>query len=72
MSVDPDPLTQPMHQVIPDKPGEEEGDVCNVDGCTGILQMQPVKNCSCHINPPCSRCVDAPIECPACHREIPT
>lgn len=37
--------------------GKEEGDKCGVDGCDGILEFLPAKNCSCHINPPCNACV---------------
>jgi len=46
--------------------GYEEGDVCNRDGCKGMIEAAEVENCSCHINPPCSACVDAGFICPDC------
>ena len=49
--------------------GHEEGDVCGVNGCQGILGFNPVDNCSCHINPPCSQCVNNPLVCLECGRE---
>jgi len=49
--------------------GYEEGDVCGRDGCEGVIEIHPVENCSCHINPPCSQCT-APREfCPVCDWE---
>ena len=44
----------------------EEGGPCPEDGCNGKLDLAPSKNCSCHINPPCSSCVDAGLVCNAC------
>jgi len=44
-----------------------QGDVCNRNGCKGV--MQQVHNdtgCSCHICPPCSHCVDMLFECDDC------
>lgn len=46
--------------------GVEEGDVCNRSGCSGVLIPEESKNCSCHINPPCSSCTDCKIYCPMC------
>lgn len=46
--------------------GTCEGDICNRDGCGGVLGYPPVQGCSCHINPPCSACVDNPLTCPVC------
>lgn len=47
----------------------EEGDFC--PECRGtqlyLLEYIRVNSCSCHINPPCSSCVDAPLLCPECH-----
>lgn len=43
----------------------EEGEKCQ--NCeSGVLEFTIVKSCSCHINPPCSACVDAPLKCNNC------
>lgn len=43
----------------------EEGDRC--PECTeGVLEYIRQDVCSCHINPPCFSCVDAPLGCPSC------
>jgi hypothetical protein len=43
----------------------QEGDVC--PHCRqGDMGYRPVEGCSCHINPPCSRCVDNPLVCLSC------
>lgn len=47
----------------------EEGDVCPVEGCGGIMGYAKVEDCSCHINPPCSACVDNPLRCLKCEWE---
>lgn len=47
----------------------EEGDRCPEVGCKGTLKYGEVKNCSCHINPPCSKCVDNPLICDICDFE---
>ena len=52
------------------KYGNEEGDICNRDSCTGVIQIKESENCSCHINPPCSSCVNAPLICPECEWEM--
>lgn len=44
----------------------EEGSACPEQGCSGTLVAAKSKNCLCHINPPCSSCVDAGYECPDC------
>ncbi len=44
----------------------EEGSPCPEVGCVGKLVAAESKNCSCHINPPCSSCVGAGYECPEC------
>lgn len=44
----------------------EEGDKCPETGCKGVLKFIRQGSCSCHINPPCSACVDAPLTCPEC------
>lgn len=46
--------------------GIYEGDTCNRNGCHGIIKTHPVKNCSCHINPPCSACTTPRNYCPVC------
>lgn len=56
--------------VFPDVLGKAEGDTCGLDGCPGVLGFQPVENCSCHINPPCDACVNNPLVCLECGREV--
>lgn len=50
--------------------GEElgycEGDVCHRNGCTGIIEVYPPENCSCHISPPCGSCTAPRAYCPKC------
>ena len=53
-----------------EKEGTEEGDVCGRDGCDGVMDWKPAENCSCHVSPPCSACVDAPLWCPECGFEV--
>ncbi len=37
--------------------GFDAGDVCNRNGCSGvIIEGKREGDCSCHINPPCSFC----------------
>lgn len=48
------------------KLGAEEGDICNRDGCKGVIKFTDPENCSCHINPPCSACLDTRLHCPTC------
>ena len=43
-----------------------EGDLCPTYGCGGVLEYERVEDCYCHISPPCSSCVDAPLRCPKC------
>jgi len=44
-----------------------KGETCNRDGCTGIIDEHETNtSCSCHINPPCSHCVDDRNYCPEC------
>ena len=49
-----------------------EGDICGFEGCQGILEYVRQTSCSCHINPPCSACTDAPLVCGICEEEIET
>ena len=46
--------------------GDAEGDVCNRDGCDGVIEFEPVKNCSCHVSPPCGACIDSGPWCALC------
>ncbi len=47
--------------------GTIEGEVCNRNGCKGIIELMGTESsCSCHINPPCSHCTDAREYCPEC------
>lgn len=49
--------------------GTEEGDVCNRDGCEGVIEFLPENkdgSCSCHISPPCGHCTSTMPECPVC------
>lgn len=43
-----------------------EGDSCPQPDCKGTLAYIREGSCSCHINPPCSACVDAPLACDKC------
>jgi hypothetical protein len=45
---------------------KQEGDICGIDGCTGILAYEKAGECTCHISPPCSACVNANLTCPEC------
>lgn len=47
-------------------PGEEEGEICNRDGCGGTMGWPDVEGCSCHINPPCGACENNPLTCDEC------
>ena len=51
--------------------GHEEGQKCNrtaydLTRCTGTIVMESPIDCSCHICPPCSACMDCGLTCPAC------
>lgn len=43
-----------------------EGDPCPESACAGRMGYHKVADCYCHINPPCSRCVDNPLVCLEC------
>lgn len=43
----------------------EEGDWCP-HCATGKLGFGEVKDCSCHISPPCGSCVENPLVCLEC------
>ena len=44
----------------------EEGDRCP-ECAQGELRYLPAEDCSCHISPPCSACVDNELECNKCY-----
>ena len=44
----------------------DEGDKCPELDCEGILEFPLVENCSCHINSPCSVCVENKLTCNVC------
>lgn len=58
--------TPPPEAVKAPAQSPEEGDKCRVEGCDGKYGYQPVENCSCHFNPPCSACVENPLVCLDC------
>lgn len=43
-----------------------EGDKCVHSDCDGLFEYIRQGQCSCHISPPCSSCVDAPLVCNKC------
>lgn len=49
-----------------DNIGHEEGEVCNRRGCQGIIAESERRDCSCHISPPCSNCIEDRSYCPDC------
>lgn len=50
--------------------GCEEGDICNRDGCKGIIKERDGdRHCSCHISPPCPDCCRNYNYCPECEWE---
>lgn len=47
--------------------GVINGEVCNRNGCTGIIEEHETDGgCSCHIKPPCSYCTTSREYCPEC------
>ncbi len=51
----------------------EVGAGCAEPKCSGTLQIKDVsEHCSCHINPPCQTCVEAPLECDECGEQPET
>jgi hypothetical protein len=46
--------------------GYFKGDICNRDGCNGVIEEEKKGTCTCHINPPCSACTEARAFCPEC------
>lgn len=53
------------------KLGTEEGEVCWRAGCRGVIALQPIVNCSCHISAPCSACTSVKFHCPECEWVAP-
>ena len=51
-----------------DNVGYTKGEVCNRNGCTGIIMEDDDIDggCSCHINPPCSYCTTPKGYCDEC------
>jgi len=47
-----------------------EGSRCPIQGCSGSLRFRPVKDCACHIRPPCSYCEDNLPHCEYCEWTI--
>jgi len=56
--------------ILDDPLGKEEGDVCGLDGCDGIIELPPVQGCTCFRSPPCGACMDNKLACNKCWREI--
>jgi len=47
--------------------GVGEGQVCNRDGCFGVIELSMPENCSCHLGSPCPSCESAfKPYCPEC------
>lgn len=47
--------------------GLVDGEICNRDGCKGIMQeVDSDSCCSCHIVAPCGHCENKEFECPKC------
>jgi len=46
--------------------GYSEGDTCARDGCEGVIELEPVKDCSCHLSAPCWRHESADMYCHSC------
>jgi hypothetical protein len=49
-----------------DNLGYTEGEICNRNGCQGIIEEEEKRGCSCHINPPCPACTESRAYCPEC------
>jgi hypothetical protein len=59
-----------IEAVEPEQIKLDEGSKCPIQGCSGVLRFRPVKDCACHIRPPCSHCEDNPPRCEACEWAI--
>lgn len=50
-----------------DMKGNCKGEICNRNGCAGIIDEYEKEGCcSCHINPPCGYCTTDSSYCPVC------
>jgi len=49
--------------------GENEDEVCNFNGCKGIMVDDRDGCCYCHISPPCGYCTAIKTYCLECGRE---
>jgi hypothetical protein len=55
------------HSMKTETLGYCKGDLCNRDGCNGIIdEHEKEGGCSCHINPPCGYCTTSTEYCPKC------
>lgn len=44
----------------------EEGDLCGVGGCDGIVSYPCRGECECHLRPPCHSCTSEYLACSTC------
>ncbi len=53
-----------------DNIGYTKGEICNRDGCSGVIEEHEKEgSCSCHIHPPCGYCTTDTSYCPVCDWE---
>lgn len=57
---------QERNELAFDDHGLVEGDACLRNGCKGTIHRYDEPNCSCHISPACSNCVNAVYQCNEC------
>lgn len=43
---------------------------CRHEDCDGLYKLTREGDCACHITPPCSACMDAPLICRVCNDEV--
>lgn len=43
-----------------------EGDICNRNGCKGVVALHAAEDCSCHLHPPCPACTAPRAYCETC------
>lgn len=48
------------------KYGSREGDICNRNGCKGVMVLDDVENCSCHLRATCCQCFNRDLCCQVC------
>lgn len=53
-----------------ENPEFPEGEECPLEECNGELNIEIDGVCCCHINPPCSACVDSKLRCDMCGWEF--